>query len=73
LIKVTGTFNREEKERREKIKEKLRKRKQEALEAIETYKADMENPDNIDIKHLIQDDLNFEKRLYERLSEVIKD
>ena len=73
LIKVRGTFNREEKERREKIKDQLRKRKQEALEAIETYKAEMENPDNADIKHLIQDDLDFETKIYERLSRALKD
>jgi len=73
LIKVTGTFNREEKERREKIKEKLRKRKQEALEAIENYKAEMENPDNANVKYLIQDDLNFETKLYEQLSLALGD
>ena len=73
LIKVRGTFNREEKERREKIKDQLRKRKQEALEAIETYKAEMENPDNADIKHLIQDDFDFETKIYEQLSQALKD
>ena len=73
LIKVTGTFNREEKERREKIKDQIRKRKQEALKAIAIYKADMEDPKNAKVRHLIQDEIDFEQSLYERLSLALGD
>ena len=68
-ISITGPFTKDEKKRWDK----LRKRKADAVKAIEILKKDMADPKNRKYLNFIRDEIEFEEGLLRKISEVIKD
>jgi hypothetical protein len=53
--------------------DKARKRKADAIKAIKTYEEDLKDPKNKKYKHIIEDEIAFEKRIIAIISERIPD
>jgi hypothetical protein len=69
LVRITGPFTKEEKERWDL----LRKRKEDAVKAIKEYEKDLLDPKKTRFKKFIEDEIQFEKQIIETISKVIKD
>ena len=69
VVRFTGPFTKEEK----KTWDRVRKRKADAIEAIDILKKEMADPKNKKYVSFIRDDLEFEENLLRMISEVIKD
>jgi hypothetical protein len=68
-VLITGPFTQEE-----KVKwDKLKKRKADAIKAIKAYEEDLKDPKNRKYKHIIEDEIAFEKRIIAIISERIPD
>ncbi len=68
-VLITGPFTPEEKVKWDKAK----KRKADAIKAIKTYEEDLKDPKNKKYKHIIEDEIAFEKRIIGIISERIPD
>lgn len=68
-VRVKGPFTKEEKVKWDKIKQ----RREAAREAIKIYEAELKDPKNKKYKKIIEDEIAFERRIIEMISERIPD
>ena len=68
-VQITGPLTQEEKERWDRLK----RRKQSAIEAIQAYEADLKDPKNKKYKAIIENEIEFEKKILKIISDKIPD
>jgi hypothetical protein len=66
-VRINGPFTKEEKARWDI----LEKRRKEAVEAISSLQVLLNDPANEEIRHMIEDDLQFEMELREKINKVL--
>lgn len=66
-VRINGPFTKEEKARWDM----LERRRQEAIQAITSLQSLLDDPENEEIRHMIEDDLTFEVELFEKINKVL--
>lgn len=67
-VRINGPFTKEEKARWDM----LESRRQEAIQAIASLQMLLDDPENDEIRHMIEDDLQFETKLLEKIKKFLR-